>query len=55
MSYLRVIERLENMLHMALEIIDEQATLLRQHGIETDSGKLEAEEQRFREDMEKWC
>jgi len=55
MSYLRVIERLENMLRMALEIIDEQSKLLHQHGIETDSGKLEAEEQRFREDMEKWC
>lgn len=54
MSYLRVIERLENMLRMALEIIDEQSTLLAQHGIETDSGKLEKEEQRFREDMEKW-
>ena len=55
MTYLRVIERLENMLHLALEIIDEQSKLLHQHGIETDSGKLEAEEQQFREDMEKWC
>ena len=55
MSYLRVIERLENMLHMALEIIDEQSKLLAQHGIETESVKLEAEEQRFREDMEQWC
>lgn len=55
MSYLRVIERLENMLHMALEIIDEQAALLQQHGIETESGKLEEEEQKFREDMETWC
>lgn len=55
MSYLRVIERLENMLQLALEIIDEQSALLLQHGIVTDSGKLEAEEQRFREDMEKWC
>ena len=41
MSTLRVIERLEQMLHMALEIIDEQAALLNQHGIETDDGKLE--------------
>lgn len=55
MSYLRVIERLEDMLRLALEIIDEQSALLAQHGIVTDSGKLEAEEQRFREDMEKWC
>ena len=55
MSELRVIERLEQMLHLALEIIDEQSALLNQHGIETDSGKLEAEERRIREDMEKWC
>lgn len=55
MTYLRVIERLENMLRMALEIIDEQSALLAQHGIETESGKLEAEEQKFREDMERWC
>jgi len=55
MSYLRVIERLEDMLRMALEIIDEQAALLNQHGIETDTGDLERAEQKFREDMEKWC
>ena len=55
MTYLRVIERLEDMLRMALEIIDEQSALLAQHGIETESGKLEAAEQKFREDMEKWC
>ena len=54
MSYLRVIERLENMLHEALEIIDEQSTLLAQHAIETDGGRLEAAEQQFREDMERW-
>lgn len=54
MSYLRVIERLEDMLRMALEIIDEQSKLLAQHEIETDGGKLEAAEQQFREDMEKW-
>ena len=42
MSYLRVIERLENMLHEALEIIDEQSKILAQHGIETEDGKLEA-------------
>ncbi len=55
MTYLRVIERLEDMLRMALEIIDEQAALLSQHGIETKSGKLEEAERKFREDMEKWC
>ena len=55
MSYLRVIERLEDMLRMALEIIDNQASLLAQHGIETEDGQLEAAEQKFREDMEKWC
>ena len=55
MSYLRVIERLENMLRMALEIINEQSALLAQHGIETEAGKLEASKQQFRADMEKWC
>lgn len=55
MSNLRVIERLEDMLRMALEIIDDQSKLLAQHGIETDGGKLEASEQQFREDMERWC
>lgn len=55
MTYLRVIERLEDMLRMALEIIDEQSALLNQHGIETEGGKLEAAEQQFREDMERWC
>lgn len=55
MSYLQVIERLEEMLRMALEIIDEQCKLLKQHGIETDGRKLENAEQKFREDMKKWC
>lgn len=55
MSYLRVIERLENMLRMALEIIDEQAVLLAQHGIETEGNKLEDAERQFRADMENWC
>lgn len=54
MSHLRVIERLEDMLRMALEIIDEQSKLLALHGIETEGGKLEAAEQQFRENMEKW-
>ena len=55
MSYLRVIERHEDMLHMALEIINEQSELLSQHGIETDCHKLEDAERKFREDMETWC
>ncbi len=55
MSHLRVIERLEDMLRMALEIINEQAKLLEQHGIETSGHQLEDAEQQFREDMEKWC
>lgn len=55
MGTLRVIERLEEMLHLALEIINEQSELLEQHGIETESGELEEAEQKFRADMEKWC
>ena len=55
MSHLRVIERLEDMLRTALEIIDQQSALLAMHGIETEDGKLEREERQFREEMEKWC
>ena len=55
MSHLQVIARLEDMLRMALGIVNAQAQLLEQHGIETESGQLEAAEQQFREDMEKWC
>lgn len=55
MSHLRIIERLEDMLHLALEIINEQSALLAQHGIETESHELEDTEKQFREDMEKWC
>lgn len=55
MSNLQVIERLEAMLHMALDIINEQAQLLEQHGIATDSGKLEEAEQKLRDDIENWC
>lgn len=55
MSHLRVIERLEDMLRAALEIINEQAALLEQHGIETSDHRLEDAESQFREDMEKWC
>ena len=55
MSHLRVIERLEDMLRLALEIIDEQAALLNQHGIVTDGDDLEDRERKFREEMGKWC
>lgn len=55
MSNLEVIGHLEDMLRMALDIINEQASLLEQHGIHTESCKLEAEEQRFREMLEGWC
>ena len=54
-SHLQIIGRLEEMLRMSLEIINRQAELLAQHGIETDSGELEAAEQKLREDMEGWC
>ena len=55
MSYLQTIQRLEEMLQLALEIIDEQSSILHQHDIETESGRLEAAEKRFREDMNKYC
>lgn len=55
MSHLRVIERLEDMLRLALEIINEQSLLLAEHGIETEDHALEEAERRFRDDMERWC
>lgn len=55
MSHLQVIARLEDMLRMALDIINRQAELLAQHGIETEDGQLEAAERKLREDMEGWC
>lgn len=54
MSHLQVIERLEQMLHIALEIVREQESLLKQHGIETDSGELEKARRSFYDDMEKF-
>ena len=54
MSHLEIIERLEEMLRMALDIINRQAELLTQHGIETADGQLEAAEKKLREDMEEW-
>lgn len=54
MSHLQVIERLEQMLHVALDIIKEQESLLIQHGILTDSGKLEETRQKFADDMDKY-
>ena len=55
MSTLEVLVHLEDMLHMALTIINKQSQLLVQHGIETENGELEVSEKRFRADMEKWC
>lgn len=40
---------------MALDIVNQQAKLLELHGIETDSGQLEAAERQFRDDMGKYC
>lgn len=54
MSYLQIIQRLEEMLRMALEIIDKQTVILHQHGIETDDRKLETARQKFQNDMEEW-
>lgn len=42
MSNLQIIERLCLLLDMAQDIIRQQAGLLAQHGIESDSGGLEA-------------
>ena len=55
MSHLQVIARLEEMLRMALDIVNQQAQLLEQHGIETESGQLERAEEQFRKDVEGWC
>jgi len=41
MSNLQIIERLCKLLDMAQDIIREQAGLMAQHGIETDSGDVE--------------
>ena len=51
----KVIARLEEMLRMALDIVNQQAQLLEQHGIETETGQLEAAEKQLRKDMEGWC
>ena len=40
-SALELIERLCNMLDAAQKIIKEQAAILAEHGIETDSGEIE--------------
>lgn len=54
-SHLEIIARFEQMLRMALDIINRQAELLAMHGIETEDGQLEAAERKLREDMEGWC
>lgn len=50
-----VIERLEHMLHLALDIISKQSALLAQHGIETDDGCLESDTSRLIDDARKTC
>ena len=54
MTALYLLERLEDMLHTALEIIDAQSKLLAMHGIETDDGELEAKRDRLHEDVTHW-
>lgn len=53
MSNLQIIERLCELLESAAEVIQEQAGILAQHGIETGDGGLEAERTRLLEDIEK--
>lgn len=52
MSNLQIIERLCELLDGAQQIIRDQAALLEQYGIETDSGELEAARARLLEDIE---
>lgn len=54
MTYLRVIERLENLLRLAAEIIERQTEILTQNGIPTDEA-LQTLQERFKENMDKWC
>ena len=39
---------------MALDIVNQQAQLLEQHGIETKDGSLEAAREQLRDDAEEW-
>lgn len=52
MSNLEIIRRLCEMLDNAQEIIKEQADILEQHGIRTESGELERQRQQFLTDVE---
>jgi len=52
-SNLEIIRRLCLLLDVAQEIIAEQAEILEQHGIRTDSGELEGKRQQFLTDVEK--
>lgn len=54
MTYLRVIERLENLLRLAAEIIERQTEILTQNGIPTGEA-LQTLQERFKENMDKWC
>lgn len=53
MSNLEIIERMPRMLDEAQQIIREQAQLLALHGIETESGQLEASRAQLLADIEK--
>ena len=53
MSNLEIIDRLCRMLDEAQQIIRRQAELLAMHGIETDSGDLEADRARLLAEIEK--
>ena len=52
MSNLQIIERLCAMLEDAATIIRQQAEILAQHGIETETGTLERERTRLLSDIE---
>ena len=53
MSNLEIIKRMARMLDEAQQIIREQAQLLALHGIETESGQLEASRAQLLADIEK--
>ena len=53
MSNLEIIERMGKMLDEAQQIINAQAQLLALHGIETESGQLEASRAQLLADIER--
>lgn len=52
MSNLQIIERLCQLLEIASGVIQEQAEILAQHGIETGDGGLEEKRAKLLEDIE---